>query len=227
MISQEELQKVYTLLQEKGDMISQEDFKKLFKAAKREVRNRGDALMSEGFACKEMCFIESGTAVVSRKGVFLGSVGDGDFTGPVDLNINTRQEDSKGRLQTRDEQAIDSYSKTDTDFSSVEVAPLTLTFEEEDENACMCTETIAVESETMVLWTWDHADLNDMDRNLKSAIFAYMHQSTRNQLQDAWSAKVIDDKEKARLQQIAVDYLFGGITPNDNTQVKESPQSNQ
>ena len=50
----EELQKVYTLLQEKGDMISQEDFKKLFKAAKREVRNRGDALMSEGFACKEM-----------------------------------------------------------------------------------------------------------------------------------------------------------------------------
>ena len=148
-------------------------------------------------------------------------------TGPVDLNINTRQEDSKGRLQTRDEQDIDSYSKTDTDFSSVEVAPLTLTFEEEDENACMCTETIAVESETMVLWTWDHADLNDMDRNLKSAIFAYMHQSTRNQLQDAWSAKVIDDKEKARLQQIAVDYLFGGITPNDNTQVKESPQSNQ
>lgn len=50
----EEYQQVYTLLQEKGDMISQEDFKKLFKAAKREVRNRGDVLMSEGFACKEM-----------------------------------------------------------------------------------------------------------------------------------------------------------------------------
>ena len=49
-----EHQDVYMLLQERGDMISEEDFKKIFKAAKREVRNRGDLLMSEGFACKEM-----------------------------------------------------------------------------------------------------------------------------------------------------------------------------
>ena len=149
-------------------------------------------------------------------------------TGPVDLNINnasTRQGDSKERLQTRDEQAIDLDSKTDTDFSTMEVAPLTL-FEEDDENACMSTETIAVESETMVLWTWDHADLNDLDRNLKTSIFAYMHQSTRNHLQDAWSAKIVDDKEKARLQQIAVDYLFNGIISADKTQVNESPQAN-
>lgn len=145
-------------------------------------------------------------------------------TGPVDLNTNARQEDSKERLQTRDEQAIDLDSETDTAFSTVEVAPLA--FDEDDENACMSTETIAVESETMVLWTWDHADLNDLDRNLKTSIFAYMHQSARKHLQDAWSAKIIDDKEKARLQQIAVDYLFGGIITADNTQVNEIPQVN-
>jgi hypothetical protein len=50
----DELQQVCILLHERGDMISQEDLKKLFKSAKRDVRNRGDPLMSEGFACKEM-----------------------------------------------------------------------------------------------------------------------------------------------------------------------------
>jgi len=80
---------VYMLLQERGDnMISEEDFKKIFKAAKREVRNRGDLLMSEGFACKEMYFIESGTAIVARKGILLGSLGEGDFVSRMYLAID-------------------------------------------------------------------------------------------------------------------------------------------
>ena len=131
------------------------------------------------------------------------------------LDLTTCREDVREPLQARNDAAAERDS-LDKDFSTVDNPPLF--FEEGNQNAC--TETIVVDSEDIVVWTWDREDLNHLDKNIRMAILAYMHQSTRQQLQIAWSSNIKDNEEKARLQQVAVNYLFGGIVTDRNSEKK-------
>jgi hypothetical protein len=129
--------------------------------------------------------------------------------------MNARQEDVQEPLQARND-TIESDS-THEDLSMVEPPPIV--FMEDGQNNS--TETIVVNSESMVVWTWDHEDLKHLDRSIRTGIFAHMHQSSRTQLQLAWSSKLKDNEEKEKLQQVAVDYLFGGIVADGSGENKK------
>ena len=88
-------------------------------------------------------------------------------------------------------------------------------FPEDESDESKSNETVVVESEEMIVWSFDFHDLSQcLDDELKLSLQAYLFSTTQKQLHEAWEMKIQDDQEKARLQQIAINYLFDGVAPD-------------
>lgn len=88
-------------------------------------------------------------------------------------------------------------------------------FPEDESDESKSNETIVVESDEMIVWSFDFHDLSQcLDDELKVPLKAYLFSTMQKQLHEAWEMKIQDDQEKARLQQIAINYLFDGVAPD-------------
>lgn len=88
-------------------------------------------------------------------------------------------------------------------------------FPEEESDESKCNETVVVESDEMIVWSFDLHDLCEcLDDELKILLKAYLFSTMQKQLHESWEMKIQDDQEKARLQQIAINYLFDGVAPD-------------
>lgn len=88
-------------------------------------------------------------------------------------------------------------------------------FPEEESDESKSNETVVVESDEMIVWSFDFHDLCEcLDDELKILLQAYLFSTMQKQLHESWEMKIQDDQEKARLQQIAINYLFDGVVPD-------------
>jgi hypothetical protein len=123
--------------------------------------------------------------------------------------------------QTKRNSSHDTIQRTDTDdddpqddvFHDKDMNP-TLHSEKEScshPNSLLCQESIVIDSESMILWTWDQDEINTLDQAVKNALLAHMYAGTQDRLRQAWAKSIQHDEEMAQLQRIATEYLLDGI----------------
>jgi len=143
-------------------------------------------------------YIVSGSASIKREEVFLSSVSEHDFAGEIDLI----------RYLTESKKIPDAEDRDDVSFQIMgDENPLA-------EAINLARESCVVESDEMTVYVWDFLTLKDFlghQRAVSNALHAYIGHEMREKLEDAWNIRVEDDRDKAHVQQLAVDYLFGGL----------------
>lgn len=135
---------------------------------------------------------------------------------PVDdsssKNDETALPQQEAKVDAQNDFLAEDSIMTDENPNSTLTRSNTHQFQDEKENPDVSTETIIVESEEMIVWSFDEHDLlKCLDHDIKLSLLSYNYLITQENLRQAWEEKINDDTEKARLQQIAMDYLFDGV----------------
>jgi len=207
------------------------DFYKLFSIAKKEKRKNMDYLKTQGSINDKMCYIVNGSARIVRNendsGLThtIGHVGNHDFTGEIDFMRYTRTKtrNDKGNIPVvvtsyglnEGEENKEHQLKVEDDTDDINIPPSSLFDGKHDVPDHIATESIIIDSEEDVtVYVWDYQELKDYlaeHQCVSNSLFAYISHELIEKLEDAWEVKRQDNLEKGRLQQLAVNYLFGGI----------------
>jgi len=175
------------------------DFFRLFRLAKKEVRKKGDYLKRAGVLNNELCYIVDGEAAIKRDGSSLAWVSKHDFTGEIEfMRFMTANEDISSEE--------DSNKMKNTLSNQIN--------DESSNSSSIAHESIVVESEVVTLYVFEFDKLKSMlakDHFLSNALLAYVSHELREKLAWSWEMKVASDKEKIKMEQLAVDYLMEGL----------------
>lgn len=179
---------------------SKVDFYRLFGLAQKEVIKKGDYLKRTGSVSNKLFYIVSGSASIKREEVFLSSVSEHDFAGEIDLIRYLTESKKIPDAENADEVSFQMMGDENPPAEAINLAR----------------ESCVVESDEMTVYVWDFLTLKDFlvggnQRAVSNALHAYIGHEMREKLEDAWNIRVEDDRDKAHVQQLAVDYLFGGL----------------
>lgn len=215
----EELETVYRSGEFEKRRVSRVDFKRLFvDLARREVKQRGEALKEEGEVTQQLCYILDGSGVISRNGSYLGSLEPNDFTGEIDFiqYVTLTESDTSKEESIRDPLNVDNILSEQShghssDLNSISSTPNIL--------AKPSAESIHISSETAVIYVWDYESLKSyLDQpshnSTHNALLAYLCHELREKLEDSWRERMRSEEKAAEVQQLAVDFLMDGLKPN-------------
>lgn len=175
------------------------DFYRLFRLGKKEVRRRGEFLKEKGEKAHQLCYIVNGTGIIARDRSYLGKVGENDFVGEIEF-MRLMAAGIKAPSGNNDATEPLITDRTDDDEAS--------------NSSLVANESIVVESDDVTVYTWEFDELKpflDSHVLVSNALLAYISHELREKLAHSWDAKVEDDREKKEMEQLAVDYLMGGI----------------
>mmetsp|Transcript_5310 Transcript_5310/g.10115 ORF Transcript_5310/g.10115 Transcript_5310/m.10115 type:complete len:149 (+) Transcript_5310:841-1287(+) len=139
-----------------------------------------------------------------KKGFIMGKVEPGDF-----VNSGVIRDWAVAETIAKTKVTSDNMERSYSDDPNNEAS--TTTSEPWSHPNLLCQESIVVDSESMVVWTWDLDDVKKLDQGIKNALLAHMYARTQERLRQAWAKNIQNDEEMARLQHMATEYLLDGI----------------
>jgi len=167
-------------------------------------------MLKSSFFSRFRYFIENGSANITKNQILLAKLTQNDFCGEsefIDFQMSSNDLiGSKNGIST--EMPTVATNKDESEFTQSHI-------EKNESVSDKETVDVIVDSDIIIIWVWDFDELKDfLDHDkigVSNALQAYIGHELREKLTDSWQIKIREDKEREKLQQLAVDFLMNDL----------------